>query len=68
MYFNKLHFEDRMNYLFAKTPIVSLYNYFLILLQDSDKLGELDLDPIIDDGVTPLDVPIEHIIRHKDYL
>ncbi|XP_060849919.1 venom protease-like [Rhopalosiphum padi] len=31
------------------------------------RLGDLDLNFYIDDGVIPLDVPIERIIRHKEY-
>ncbi|CAH1738371.1 venom protease-like [Aphis gossypii] len=31
------------------------------------RLGELNLDPTIDDGATPLDVPIERVIQHEEY-
>ncbi|CAI6360877.1 unnamed protein product [Macrosiphum euphorbiae] len=31
------------------------------------RLGELDLDPMVDDGALPLDVPIKRIINHEGY-
>ncbi|XP_060837794.1 venom protease-like [Rhopalosiphum padi] len=31
------------------------------------RLGELNLDPNVNDGATPLDVPIEHVIIHEKY-
>lgn len=31
------------------------------------RLGELDLDNMVDDGATPLDIPIKHIIQHEEY-
>ncbi|XP_003247330.1 venom serine protease Bi-VSP [Acyrthosiphon pisum] len=31
------------------------------------RVGDLNLDPTIDDGATPLDIPIKRIIRHKEY-
>lgn len=31
------------------------------------RLGDLDLNPTINDGATPLDVPIEKIISHARY-
>jgi len=43
---------------------------FLIVLhhyRTTARLGDLNLDPKIDDGATPLDVPIQRIILHKDY-
>jgi len=32
------------------------------------RLGDLDLDPEVDDGATPLDVPIDRVITHERYL
>lgn len=32
------------------------------------RLGDLDLDPEIEDGATPLDVPIERVVAHSRYL
>ncbi|XP_060849920.1 venom protease-like isoform X1 [Rhopalosiphum padi] len=31
------------------------------------RLGDLNLDSTIDDGLTPLDVPIERFIKHKEF-
>ncbi|XP_060866108.1 venom protease-like [Metopolophium dirhodum] len=31
------------------------------------RLGELNLDPSVNDGATPLDIPIKHIIIHEGY-
>jgi len=31
------------------------------------RLGELDLDPMVDDGALPLDVPIKRILNHEGY-
>ncbi|XP_022176326.1 venom protease-like isoform X2 [Myzus persicae] len=31
------------------------------------RLGELDLDPMVDDGALPLDVPIKRIVNHEGY-
>lgn len=31
------------------------------------RLGELDLNPDIPDGATPLDIPAERIITHAEY-
>lgn len=31
------------------------------------RLGELDLNPIVNDGANPLDVPIEKILPHEEY-
>ncbi|KAE9537836.1 hypothetical protein AGLY_005808 [Aphis glycines] len=31
------------------------------------RLGEMNLDPTIYDGATPLDVPIERVIQHEEY-
>lgn len=31
------------------------------------RLGDLDLDPRIEDGATPIDVPVDEIIIHSGY-
>jgi len=31
------------------------------------RLGELDLDPMIEDGAMPIDVPVDRIIIHAKY-
>jgi len=31
------------------------------------RLGELDLNPTVNDGANPLDVPIEKILPHEEY-
>jgi len=41
--------------------------HFLICNRTVVRLGELNLDPMIDDGALPLDVPIKHIINHEGY-
>jgi len=30
-------------------------------------LGDLDLDPVVEDNARPLDVPVERIIIHEKY-
>lgn len=32
------------------------------------RLGDLDLDPNVDDGATPLDILIDRVIIHERYL
>jgi len=31
------------------------------------RLGELDLNPVVDDGASPLDVPVDRIVIHAKY-
>jgi len=39
----------------------------ILIFRTTARLGELNLDPSVDDGTTPLDVPIERIIIHEGY-
>lgn len=32
------------------------------------RLGDLDLDPDVNDGATPIDILIDRIITHENYL
>lgn len=31
------------------------------------RLGDLNLNPLVEDGANPIDVPISRIIRHERY-
>lgn len=39
----------------------------ILIFRTTARLGELNLDPNVNDGTTPLDVPIERIIIHEEY-
>jgi len=36
-------------------------------LRTTVRLGELDLNPTVDDGARPIDVPVDRIVIHAKY-
>lgn len=43
------------------------YSLEYIFFRVSVRLGELDLNPNVTDGATPIDIPIQHVIPHELY-
>lgn len=58
------HTRDPINRLTLSDVIRSIYFWCRAVA----RLGDLDLDPEVEDGATPLDVPIDRVITHERYL
>lgn len=39
----------------------------LSIFREIVRLGDLDLDPNVNDGAEPINIPIEHVIKHEHY-